>query len=83
MSTRFRFNKELNYKLAALEVFLPNQNAFAFVASLKIYCTSRGVISFGGGGGGVGGTFHCIFVYLYLLNTKGQLFSPNDYKIAL
>ena len=33
MSTRFRFNKELNYKLAALEVFLPNQNAFAFVAS--------------------------------------------------
>ena len=72
MSTRFRFNKELNYKLAALEVFLPNQNAFAFVASLKIDCTS-----------GVGGTFHCIFVYLYLLNTKGQLFSPNDYKIAL
>ena len=37
-STRFRFNKELNYKLAALEVFLPNRNAFVFVASLKIHC---------------------------------------------
>ena len=40
-STRFRFNKELNYKL---EAFLPNRNAFAFVASPKIYCTSRRVI---------------------------------------
>ena len=36
--------KELNYKLAAFEVFLLNWNAFAFVASLKIYCTSRRVI---------------------------------------
>ena len=26
------------YKLAALEVFLPNRNAFVFVASLKIHC---------------------------------------------
>ena len=41
MSPKFRSNKELNYKLAALEVFLPNRNVFAFVASLKIYCTSR------------------------------------------
>ena len=42
---RFRFNKKLNYKLAALEVFLSNRNAFAsVVASLKIYCTSTRVI---------------------------------------
>ena len=44
MSTRFWFNKELNYKLAASEDFLPNRNAFAFVASLNIYCTSQRVI---------------------------------------
>ena len=44
MSTRFWLNKELNYKLATSEDFLPNRNAFAFVASLNIYCTSRRVI---------------------------------------
>ena len=44
MSTRFWFNKELNYKLAASEDLLPNRNAFAFVASLNICCTSRRVI---------------------------------------
>ena len=41
----FGSTKKLSYKLAALEVFLSNRNAFAsVVASLKIYCTSRRVI---------------------------------------
>ena len=63
-STRFRFNKELNYKLAALEVFLPNRNAFAsVVASLKIYCTSRRVIL----RTSCGGIFHCIFCLLVFI----------------
>ena len=61
MSTRFRFNKKLNYKLAALEVFLSNRNAFAsVVASLKIYCTSRRVIL----RTSCWGIFHCIFCFI-------------------
>ena len=60
MSTRFWFNKELNYKLAASEDFLPNRNAFAFVASLNIYCTSRNFALY-------------YFAYWYLLDTKDQL----------
>ena len=63
-STRFRFNKKLNYKLAALEVFLPNRNAFAsVVASLKIYCTSRRVIL----RTSYWGIFHCIFCLLVFI----------------
>ena len=45
MSKRFRFNRELNFKLTASKEFLPNRNAFAFVTSLNIYCTSRRMIS--------------------------------------
>ena len=60
-STRFRF--KLNYKLAALEVFLLNWNAFAFVASLKIYCTSRRVIF----RTSCGEIFHCIFCWLVFI----------------
>ena len=63
-STRFRFNKKLNYKLAALEVFLPNRNAFAsVVASLKIYCTSRKVIL----RTSCWGIFYCIFCLLVFI----------------
>ena len=63
-STRFRFNKKLNYKLAALEVFLPNRNAFAsVVAALKIYCTSRRVIL----RTSYWGIFHCIFSLLVFI----------------
>ena len=65
-SKRFRFNKELNYKLAALEVFLPNRNAFAFVASLNIYCTSRRVIP--------RNLPLYYFAYLYLIDTKSQIY---------
>ena len=64
-SKRFRFNKELNYKLASLEVFLPNRHAFTFVASLKIYCTSRRVT--------LGTSFweisHCIILFTCIYQT--------------
>ena len=50
-------------QLAALEVFLPNRNAFVFVASLKIYCTSRRVIL----RTSCGGIFHCIFCLLVFI----------------
>ena len=69
-STRFRFNKELNYKLAALEVFLPNRNAFAsVVASLKIYCTSIRVIL----RTSCWGIFHCIFCLLVFIKHEGPV----------
>ena len=60
----FGSTKKLNYKLAALEVFLPNRNAFAsVVASLKIYCTSRRVIL----RTSYWGIFHCIFCLLVFI----------------
>ena len=71
-SARFRFNKELNYKLAASEVFLPNRNAFAFVASLKMFCTSRRVIL----GTSCWEIFHCIILFtcIYLIGRALHLY---------
>ena len=61
MSTRL--DKEVNYELAELKVFLPNRNAFDFVASLKIHSTSRRVIL----RTSCGGIFHCIFCLLVFI----------------
>ena len=60
----FGSTKKLNDKLAALEVFLPNRNAFAsVVASLKMYCTSRRVIL----RTSYSGIFHRIFCLLVFI----------------